>query len=160
MGLELKINSVPMELGGMMDEQALDEADLHKAGPLRRLIKQLPSGQTLYLADNCKLECFDDDFCIYPCTHDYLNLDRQWETKATVYLEEGRVCKLEFRVVDGRYAASNFLERFHEACSAALGEPVESSRYRTRWHNGTARVTSILHPNKVNADFLMELQEN
>lgn len=159
MSLELRINSVPMELGKVMDDNALDEAELRKVGPLRRLIKQLPSGQTLYHAVNCKLECFDQEFCIYPCTHGYLNRDRQWETKATVYLDEGRVCKLEFQVVDGRYAASTFLERFYEACSAVLGEPVKSSRRRTTWRNGTALVTSILHRDKVNADFLMELQE-
>jgi hypothetical protein len=160
MTLELRINSIPLELGEIVDVAALQEADFQKAGPLRRLIKHLPSDQTLYLADNCKLECFDEEFCIYPCTHGYLNRDRQWETKAMVLLEGGRVWKLEFQVIDGRYAATNFLHRFHEACSAVLGEPVKSSRYRTEWHNGTARVTSILHRNKVNADFLIEHQKN
>ena len=157
MSLEIKINSVPIELGGIIDVKTMDEADFQKAGPLRRLFKQLPLGQTLYRADNCKLECFDDDFCIYPCTHGYLTHDRRWETKAAVYLEDGRVRKLEFQVVDGHYAASNFLERFQEACTAALGKPVESSRFLTRWCNGAAVVTSILHPDMVNVDFLMEL---
>ncbi len=160
MNLELKINSVPMALGQMVDPKALERADFHKSGPLRRLFKRLPSGQTLFLADNCKLECFEEDFSIYPCTHGYLNRDRQWQTKASVYLENGRVCKLEFQVVDGKYAASNFLERFQEACSAVLGEPVESTRFRTRWKNDVAAVTSILHPDKFNADFLMELRES
>jgi hypothetical protein len=160
MSLEVKINSIPLELGEIVDMAALDGAELHKAGPLARLLKHIPSDQTIYLADNCKLECFDEEFCIYPCTHDYLNRDRQWETKATIFLEGGRVWKLEFQVVDGRYAATNFLDRFYEACSAVLGEPVESSRYRTEWRNGKAKVTSILHRDKVNADFLIELQEN
>lgn len=160
MSLGLKINSIPLELGEIVDVAALDEADLHKAGPLRRLLKHLHSDQTLYLADNCKLEIFDDECCIYPCTHGYLNRDRQWETKATIFLEGGRVWKLEFQVIDGRYAATNFLDRFHEACSAVLGEPLENSRYRTEWRNGTAKVTSILHRDKVNADFLIELQKN
>jgi len=159
MSLELKINSVTIELGGTVDSQALEDADFQKAGPLRRLFKQLPLAQTLYLAGNCKLECFDDDFSIYPCTHGYLNRDRQWETKAAVYLEDGRVWKLEFQVVNGHYAASNFLERFQGACTAALGEPVENSRFLTRWQNGTAAVTSILHRDMVNVDFLMELNE-
>ena len=66
---------------------------------------------------------------------------------------------MEFQVVDGQYAASNFFERFQEACSAALGEPMESSRFLNRWKNGTATVTSTLHPDMVNADFLMELIE-
>lgn len=157
MSLELKINSVPIQLGGIVAAKALDEADFRKAGPLRRLFQHLSSGQTLYLAENCKLECFDEDFCIYPCTHGYLDRDRRWETKAAVYLESGRVWKLEFQVVDGHYAASNFLERFQEACSAVLGEPVESSRLLTHWRNGAAAVTSILHPDLVNVDFLMEL---
>jgi len=159
MALELKINSFPMALGHSVDPKALEQADFHKTGPLRRLFKSLPSGQTLFLADNCKLECFEEGFCIYPCTHGYLNRDRQWKTKAAVYLEDGKVCKLEFQVVDGKYAASNFLQRFQEACNAALGEPVESTRFLTRWINGAAAVTSVLHPDRFNADFLMELRE-
>ena len=159
MSLELMVNSVPIELGGTVDTKILEEGDFRKAGPLRRLFTGLPLGQTLYKANNCKLECFDDDFSIYPCTHDYLDRDRQWETRVAVYLEDGRVRKLEFQVVDGRLAASNFLHRFQEACSAALGEPVESSRFFTRWKKGIAAVTSTLHPDMVNADFLMELIE-
>jgi hypothetical protein len=159
MNLELKINSVPMVLGQTIEPKALERADFHKTGPLRRLFKRFPVSQTLYLADNCKLECFEEGFCIYPCTHGYLNRDRQWKTKASVFLQNGMVCKLEFQVVDGKYAASNFLERFQEACSAVLGDPVESTRFLTRWKNDAAAVTSILHPDKVNADFLMELQE-
>jgi len=159
MSLELKVNSVPIELGGKIDTKILEEGAFRKIGPLRRLFTSIPQGQILYQADNCKLECFDDDFSIYPCTHGYLNRDRQWKTKAAVYLEDGRMRKLEFQVVDGHYAASNFLERFQEACNAALGEPVESSRFLTRWTNGTASVTSILHSDMVNVDFLMELIE-
>lgn len=159
MSLELKVNSVPIELGGKLDIKILEEGDFRKTGPLHRLFTSLPLGQTLYQANNCKLECFDDEFSIYPCTHGYLNRDRQWETKAAVYLEDGRVRKLEFQVVDGHYAASNFFDRFQEACNAALGEPVESSRFLTRWKNGTAAVTCTLHPDMVNANFLMELIE-
>jgi len=160
MNLELMINSVPIELGGIVDAEALGQADFQKAGPLRKLFNNQPLGQTLYRAENCKLECFDDDFCIYPCTHGYLNRDRQWETRAVLYLDDDKVRKLEFQVVDGKYAASNFLDRFMEACSAVLGNPVESSRFTTRWTNGTAVVTSILHPDKVNAEFRMEIKES
>ncbi len=156
MSLEIKIKSVPIELGGIIDVNSLEEAEFSKAGPLRRLFKQLPLDQTVFQANNCKLECFDDEFSIYPCTHDYLNQDRQWKTKASVYLEGGRMWKLEFQVVDGHYAASNFLDRFRDACSAALGKPVESSHLLTRWQNGSASVTSILHSDLVNVDFLME----
>ena len=160
MSLELKVNSVPIELGGIADTDALGRADFQKAGPLRKLFNNQPLGQTLYRADNCKLECFDEDFCIYPCTHGYLNRDRQWETRAALFLEDGKVQKLEFQVIDGKYAASNFLDRFMEACSAVLGNPVESSRLITRWTNGATVVTSILHPDKVNAEFLMEIKES
>ena len=160
MSLDLRINSVPIELGGSVDVEALGQADFKKAGPLRKLISHQPLGQTLYRADNCKLECFDEEFCIYPCTHGYLNQDRQWETRGAVYLDDGMVQKLEFLVVDGMYAASNFLARFQEACSAVLGNPVESSATMTRWVNGAAIVTSILHADKVNADFLMELKDS
>jgi hypothetical protein len=157
MSLELIINSLPLKLGETVDPESLVEADIYKAGPIRRLLTNLPLGQTVFQADNCKLECFDDEFSIYPCTHGYLNRDRQWETKAALYLEDGWLSKFEFQVVEGHYAASNFLDRFQEACSAVLGEPVESSRFRTRWVNGSATVTSTLHSDMVNVDFLMEL---
>ncbi len=160
MSLELKINSVPIELGGIADIDALGQADFQKSGPLRKLFNNQPLGQTLYWADNCKLECFDEEFCIYPCTHGYLNRDRQWKTRGALYLDEGKVQKLEFQVVDGKYAASSFLDRFVEACSGVLGNPVENSRLLTRWANGATVVTSILHPDKVNADFLLELKES
>ena len=160
MNLELKINSVTIELGGIVDTDALDRAEFQKAGPLRKLFNNQPLGQTLYQADNCKLECFDDEFCIYPCTHGYLNRDRQWKTRGALFVNDGKVQKLEFQVVDGKYAASSFLDRFMEACSAVLGTPVESSHFLTRWTNGAAVVTSVLHPNKVNADFLIELKES
>jgi len=159
MSIELKINSLPLKLGETVDTSSLEEADFNKAGPIRRLLTHLPLGQTVFQADNCKLECFDDEFSIYPCTHGYLNRDRQWKTKATLFLEDGRLWKFEFQVVDGHYAASNFLDRFQEACSTALGEPVESSRFRTRWQNGSAAVTSILHSDMVNVDFLMEITD-
>lgn len=157
MQINVKINSVPLVLGEQVDVQVLDDADFHKAGPLRRLIKHLPAGQTVFSAENCQVYCFDDDFSIYPCTHGYLNRDRQWETSATLFLADDRLQKIEFHVIDGQYAASNFLDRFREACSSVLGDPVEISRFQTKWQNGTAAVTSILHRDKTNADFLLEL---
>ena len=160
MSLDLIINSLPLKLGETVDTGSLEDADFHKAGPLRRLLTNLPLGQTVFQSDNCKLECFDNEFSIYPCTHGYLTRDRQWKTKATMYLENGRLSKFEFRVVDGHYAASNFLDRFQEACTPVLGEPVESSRFRTRWQNGSASVTSILHSDMVNVDFLMEFNDS
>ncbi len=158
MALELKINSVALELGGTIDPHLLDEADFQKVGALRRLIKPLPSGQTLFRAHNCKLECFDEEF--YPCTHGYLNKDRQWETEAALYLADDKVVKVEFKVIDGQYSAANFLERFQEGCSGVLGEPEENSRYLARWRNGTAVVTSTLHRDMINVDFLMEIIED
>lgn len=157
MQLELKINSIPLVLGETVDVQALDGADFNKTGPLRRLIKNLPVGQTVYSAENCQVACFNDDFSIYPCTDSYLNRDRRWETSATLFLAKDRLQKVEFHVIDGRYAASNFLDRFHRACSRVLGDPVEKSRFLTRWQNGTGAVTSILHNDRVNADFLLEV---
>jgi hypothetical protein len=155
MTLELKINSVSLELGGPINTDALDEVGFQKAGTLRRLIKQLPGGQTMYSAVNCKMEVFAEEF--YPCTHGYLNRDRQWETRAAIYVADGKVQKLEFKVIEGQYSAANFLERFQEGCRATLGEPEESSRFTTRWVNGSAQVTSTLHRDMINVDFLMEI---
>jgi len=156
MQLGIKVNSVPLELGKPADIKALEKAHFQKPGPLRRLFKQPPPGQTLFRAHNCQVDCFNDGFTLYPCTHRYLNDDRQWETHARVYLVDGRVRKLEFQVIEGHYAAANFLERFQNACKGVLGEPLEHSRYRTFWRKGTSEVTSNLHEDMINVDFLVE----
>lgn len=157
MQLDVKVNSVPLILGDPVDMPALDEAGFRKAGPLRRLIRLVPPGQTVFSAENCQVECFEDEFSIYPCTHGYLNRDRRWETSATLYLADDRLVKVKFHVIEGQYAATNFLDRFQESCCAVLGEPVEKSRFQTRWKNGASTVTSILHRDRINADFLLEL---
>jgi hypothetical protein len=157
MKLEIKVNSVPLVLGETVDMVILEGADFQKIGRLRRFIKNLPAGQTVYSADNCQVECFNNDFSIYPCTHGYLNRDRQWETSATLFLSDNRLIKVEFQVIDGQYAATNFMDRFQETCSSVLGDPVENSQFLTKWHNGAAAVTSILHSDRTNADFLLEL---
>lgn len=159
MQLGIKVNSVPLELGKPADIKALKEAHFQKPGPLRRLFTKLPSGQALFQAHNCQVDCFNDGFTLYPCTHRYLNDDRQWETHARVFLVDGWVQKLEFQVIEGHYAAANFLERFQNACNEILGEPLDQSRYRTVWRNGPTAVTSILYKDMINVDFLVEYIE-
>ena len=156
MKLDIKVNSVPLVLGGAVELQTLEEAEFHKIGRLRRFIQNLPDGQTVFSADNCQVECFNDDFSIYPCTHGYLNRDRQWETRATLFLSDNHLVRVEFHVIDGQYAATNFMDRFQESCRSVLGDPVEKSRFLTKWQNGASAVTTILHPDRINADFLLE----
>jgi hypothetical protein len=157
MQIDFKINSVHAVLGDPVDEPALAAAGFRKAGPIRRLIKHLPHHLDVYSAENCHLHCFAEAFSIYPCTHRYLNRDRRWETSALLFLDSGRLVKVEFKVIDGQYAAGNFLDRFQETCRAALGEPVETTRYQTKWVNDRAQVTTMLRADKTNADFRLEI---
>ena len=157
MKIDFRINSVPAVLGDPVDEPALTAAGLRKAGPIRRLIKQHPHYLVVYSAENCQLDCFADAFSLYPCTYRYLDRDRRWGTSAALFLQSGRLVKVEFQVIDGQDAAGNFLDRFQDTCQAALGAPVEATRYRTRWVNDKAQVTTILQRDKTNVDFRLEI---
>ena len=117
----LKINNIPLNLGQKIPAEALDAAEVRKAGLLRRVFAQQPLDQTVYDIENCELSDLEDDLHIYPCTHSYLNQDRQWRTKATLFLKHDRLQRILFQVVEGQTAAMNFLERFEAAASKALG---------------------------------------
>jgi hypothetical protein len=147
-------------MGEEIDTTTIEAAAFHKAGPLNRLFHRIPLSYDLYSAENCRLECIQDDFSIYPCTDGYLNRDRQWSTKAELYVLEGKPEKLIFQVLDGNYAAGNFLDRFSQVCNDAFGEPIAQEDSAARWRNATSTVTAILHPDQVNADFLFELDHN
>lgn len=156
MDLSLMINEVPISAGQEIDPDALLEADFHKASPLSRLFHRVPLGLDLFHAENCKMEGFPGNFSIYPCTDSYLNEDRQWSTKVDIYIEDRKPRKMMFQVIKGHYAASNFMDRFREACNDSFGEPLERDRFATVWRNGSATVTAVLHADRINADFLIE----
>jgi hypothetical protein len=157
MDMTFKINEVPVVMGREIDTAILLEADFNRAGTLNRIRLRIPSGHEMYSLENCRLDCFEDDFSIYPCTDGYLDRHRQWGTRAELHLRGGIVQKLVFQVIEGRYAAANFVDRFRDRCGEVLGDPVQTGTFITRWRNGSSHVTAILRPDRVNADFLVEL---
>ena len=154
--LGIKINKIPMELGQEIPSDALETTNFRRSGLLRRLIAQQPMDQAVYAIDDCELEGLDDELHIYPCTHSYLNQDRQWRTKVTIFLKKDRLQRILFQVVEGQTAALNFLERFEEAAAKAIGKPSRQDRHSTCWHGEGTRIESILHPDRINADFIIE----
>ncbi len=91
---------------------------------MRRLLTGQDKNQVRYTADNLTLTGIDRDFSIYPCPHAYLDEDRKWSTRVTLVVQEGILHEILFQVLDGRYAAPTFFERFSDACQAVLGDPV------------------------------------
>ena len=155
--MELIIDELPLRLGGSVDPQALEAGRFRKVGVFRLLVTGQSAGRELFTLANCQMTCLRDDFSIFPCTHGYLDKDRQWETRASLIFKNGTLSEVLFQVIDGRYAASNFIERFADICSGVLGQPEEIEPDTARWVNGTAMVTTHLHRNRVHADFRFEL---
>ena len=110
----------------------------------------------VFETDDCTVSCFDQGFEIYPCNHSYLTPDRRWRTAASLVMVGDRVASAMLHIVDAKYAASEFVSRFHEVCSGCLGEPLQTDRYTVRWRNGSTEVTSLLRPDAKNASFLFE----
>jgi hypothetical protein len=157
MKLDLVINNHPFELGTRVESHTLKSAAFQRAGLIRRLFNRTPGGSTRFDAKNCTLACFGEEFSLYPCTHRYLNKDRQWRTSASLFSQEDKLHRILFQVMEGQYAATSFLGRFQDACRKTFGEPTNSNKWETSWVNGKTRIVCTLHPDKVNADFLIEL---
>ncbi len=157
MDLGLRINKIPMILGEELPRETLDAAAFQRAGLLRRLLASQPVDQTVYAIDDCELEGLDDELHIYPCTHGYLNRDRQWHTKVTLFLKQDRLQRIFFQVVEGQTAALNFLERFEVAAATVIGKPSRKDRHSSFWQGGGTRIKTYLHPDRINADFVIEL---
>ncbi len=155
----IKINNIPLELGQELPQETLSAGDFRRSGLLRRLFAHQPVDQNVYAIEDCELEGLNDQLHIYPCTHSYLNQDRQWRTKVTLFLKEDRLQRILFQVVQGQTAALNFLERFEEAAVQMIGEPDRKDRHTASWQSQGAHVESYLHPDRVNADFVIELAE-
>ena len=151
--MKLNIEETPLTLGGQVDPDLLAESPFQKAGLVKRLFTRTADGRDLYELENPRLTCLTDDFTIFPCTHGYLDESRRWSTRASLYLRDGRLEEVLFQVIDGRYAAGNFLERFADVCTESLGDPVAHDERGTVWRNGSAVLTGLLHDNRVNADF-------
>lgn len=154
--MKVKINQYAIAIGHVAADTDLAAAGFERRSLLQRLLRKEPQGGMVFEAKNCVVTCFDDGFEMYPCTHSYLTPDRRWNTAASVLVVDGRIRSAVLRVLDAKYAASEFVSRFHEVCTGVLGQPRTSDRYTTRWQNGSTSVTSLIQPDAKNACFLFE----
>ena len=157
MDIKLRINQLSLQPGAKVDSQDLEKSEFRSVGLMRRLVQRLPRGQELFESKNCTVDCFDDRLALFPCTHSYLNQDRQWKTHASVLLVDGKLQRIEFQVLDGVYAAPNFLEKFKSICNEYFGDPQQIQRNQFRWTNDKLVFSGFLHADNVTADFTIEL---
>ena len=157
--MELKIDDVPLVMGATIDPDRLSDPPFHKVGLIRRFLTGRSIHRVLFTADDARLGCLADDFSIYPCTDSYLDEDRRWNTQASLFLVQDRLEEVVFRVLDARYAAGNFTDRFTELCTAILGDPRPGPNTGTIWHNGNTVVSGTLHPNGHEAEFRFRVKD-
>jgi hypothetical protein len=150
MDLQLIINGIVFRLGDSENSEALTEAGFRRPNLIARLLRRVR-----YRAPNCSLSCFDEAFDLYPCTDGYLDLDRQWRTEAELTYAEGRLVGIRFRVIEGRYAAPNYFDRFCELCVERFGDPDPASDAHgaLRWQENGKRLICSLDENAINAAF-------
>lgn len=158
--LDVTINSIPLELGRDLKPEELAIAGFSRAGLLRRLVAHQSFNGIVYECVDCELRCFQDQIHIYPCTDGYLNRDRQWHTRVMLVVEDGKLSRVFFQVVEARTAATNFLQRFQNAAAGAVGEPVHRDQQRTVWQRSGTLIQTYLHPDRMNADFELALSES
>lgn len=154
--MEILVNDTAVTLGDVLAEDDMAAAGLHPASVLNKLLRGHGSRRLRLAADDCTVELFAGELKVYPCKHRYLDRDRQWQTAAEILLDRGRVHKVRVRILEGRYAAPGFVERFNELCTAQLGEARRSGG-RRRWRNGSLSVSSYLQPDGMNADLVLEV---
>jgi len=151
--LGIRINRIPLELGAPVPREMLAAAAFRPNGLLHRLLRRQSFGQTTYDIADCDFEGLADSVHIYPCNHSYLDRDRRWDTRATLFLRHGRLERILFQVIDGQTAALNFLERFTSGVTALVGQPDEENLYSTCWQTRNTRIEARLHPDQLNVDF-------
>ncbi len=153
MDLDLVINDVTVQLGDRRRPNVLELAGFSRIGLFGRLTKKIPLGQTWYRSPNCTLTCFGEEFVLYPCLDNYLDRDRRWGTDAMLRFAQDRLCEVRLQVVDGHYAAANFLDRLCEVCTSHFGPPDKESQYRMVWRSEKASFICTMQPDLINADF-------
>ncbi|MCP4570837.1 MAG: hypothetical protein GY838_00650 [bacterium] len=154
--MQLTINELAISIGEGAPPADLAGAGFKRCSLIKRLLKKEPRGGRVFETDNCIVTCFDDSFELYPCTHSYLTPDRRWRTAASILLVNDQIASAVLHIIDAKYAATEFVSQFQEACLAELGEPEKTDRYTARWQNGTTEVTSLLRPDTKNASFLFQ----
>ncbi len=159
MDLNLRINETCLQPGTTIDNGMLMDADFRKVGLVQRFFQRLPRDHDLYIADNCTIDCFGDRLSLFPCTHDYLTKDRQWQTRASVLVVGDQIKKVDFHVLEGVYAAPNSIETFQIICNENFGSPEKLQPNHYRWKNKALSFSSYLHSDSITADFCIETLE-
>jgi len=154
--MEVLLNDTPIALGSALPDVACDQVGLRRPGLLQRVLSR-DSDSNRFEAENCTLSAMDGAFSLYPCTHGYLTPDRQWRTAASIFMSGDVVQGVMIEVIEGRYSAAEFIDRFHQVCDERFGDAHIIDRFTKRWRNGKAYLTSCLQPDGKNATFLIEL---
>lgn len=157
--MEIVINETTIAVGEPLPHDQAASAGLRPADLFSKLRRGHGGRRARLAAEGCTIELFAGGLRVYPCTHGYLNRDRQWQTAAEVHLERGRVRRVLIRIVDGRYAAPGFVDRFNELCADLLGEPHAVEGRRKHWRNGKLQFSSLLQPDCMNANLVVELAD-
>jgi hypothetical protein len=154
--MRIKINDIPLELGRELPEADRAEAGLRRPPVWDRLPWRTGGGGRRLDVANCTVDAFDGTFRLYPCMAGYLDRDRQWRTAVSVFVDEGKVRSVLVRVIEGRYAATEFADRFRDAAAALLGEGHAVDGFTRRWKNGRTACVAALQPDGRNACFIIE----
>jgi len=159
MVIDVEINQQVFELGDALDKKSLARARFKKVPVVRKLLDKSPLHEKQYVAKNCKVNCFDGAFELYPCQERYLDPDRRWKTAVNLYYQDDQLRRVLIRVLDGHYAAPNFLARFQEICEKMLGQPCSERKSLTRWEYNGFAIATLMMEDGHNASFLMALDE-
>ena len=159
MDFKLRINKLGLQPGAKIETRILKDSNFREMGLVERLLKRMPKGHSVFVADNCTIDCFRDQLNLYPCTHGYLHKDRQWQTRATVHLIDGQIQKVNFQVLEGVYAAPNFTNTFKDICSENFGHPETTTTNQYLWKNDRYSFSSLLKADNINAEFSIEVLE-
>jgi hypothetical protein len=160
MDIDLAINGTDFRLGDRDDAERLAEAGFRRPNPLQRLLLREGRHERRYGSDDCTVSCFREAFDLYPCTDGYLDRDRQWRTGATLVYQQGSLVAVRFRVIEGRYAAPNFYDRFLELCERYLGEPSWQEYRNFVWNGDGVALVCSLDDTAQNAAFDWALSES
>lgn len=158
MDLLVTVNDVELRLGDPVSSDDLDRAGLCKVPLWRRWLRGGSGNGTCWQASDPRVACFDGSVEIYPCQHGYLTPDRRWGTGCLVNAVDGRLERVEIRVIDGKYAAGNIFGRFVDAGCSLLGEPVVRDDGEAVWQPHGWRVDAVMEPDSVNAVFKLALE--
>jgi hypothetical protein len=158
MEFDLRINHTRFCLGDRLEKHALASAKFHRAGLVTILSQKMSPLGKQFVARDCTMTCFGDEFHLYPCRDLYLDRERQWKTSATLFYKKGRLHRILVRVIDGQYAAVNFLQRFQEVCIHKFGTPSRAGRSEYSWESNGKSIGCILDEEFYNASFNLKLR--